>query len=206
MSFRIKIKSLLLALVILLCVSFNPNGIFAQNNVIGKFPKSYITALNELQEKYPNWHFVADFVPLTFEESLNMQDDLFVKLTNKQYNSWRSMRKGCYDWNKNKFISTNDGTFFGASREVIAYYLDPRNFLDEDNIFIFLDHSFENNTISVKGIENFVKGTFLSGIISDSNDEYSGRSYSEVIFDAAQKTNINPLILASTILGTTVLN
>lgn len=201
MSFHVKIKSLLLALIILLCVTFNQNSIFAQINTIGNFPKSYLTALNGLQKKYPNWQFVADFVPLTFEEALNMQDDLFVKLTNKQYNSWRSMRKGCYDWNKNKFISTNDGTFYGASREVIAYYLDPRNFLDEDNIFIFLDHSFENNTISVKGIENFVKGTFLSGIISDSNDEYSGRSYSEVIFDASQKTNINPLILASTILN-----
>lgn len=201
MSYTVKVKSFLLTFVVLSVLCFNHNNFYAKINVVGNFPKSYQNAINTLSAKYPDWQFVADSVPLSFEEALSMQDDLFVKTTNKAYNSWRSMRKGCYDWNKNKFISIGDGTYYGASREVIAYYLDPRNFLNDENLYIFMDQCFENSTVTITELENFLKDTFLDAIVTNKNDVYYGKSFSEIIFDAAKLTDTNPLIIVANILG-----
>lgn len=201
MSYIVKIKSILLTLVLLSVVCFNHNNFYAKSNIVGDFPKSYQSAINTLTAEYPNCQFVADSVPLSFSEAVSMQDDLFVKTTNKSYNSWRSMRKGCYDWNKNKFMPVGDGSYYGASREVIAYFLDPRNFLNNDDFYIFLDQSFKNSCVTISDLENFLKGTFLDGTVSNENDTYHGKTFAEIIFEAAKITNINPLIIAVNILN-----
>ena len=132
MQLRQKLVSILLCIILIF-------GLLPKYNLTsfsGAFPQNYQTLLNDLNDKYPNWKFVPDFVPITFTQAVTMQDDLFVKITDVDFNSWRSMRKGCYDWSKNKFVPSNEGYYYGASREVIAYYLDPRNFLNENDIYI----------------------------------------------------------------------
>ena len=164
------------------------------------FPKSYHKYLEELHKKYPNWQFVADEVPSGFFEAVSAQDYLFYKLTQSSYNSWRSMRKGCYDWSKGSFVKTDNGTWYGASREVISYYMDPRNFLNENNIYIFMKQSFDVTKQTVSGVENIVKGTFLDAKISDTNDINNGKRYAEVIFNAGSQSKVNAYVLASTLL------
>ncbi len=164
------------------------------------FPKSYKSYLKELNEKYPNWVFISEKVPQNFADSVALQDNLFYKLVKTDYNSLRSLRKGCYNWSTGKFVETDSGGWYGASREVIAFYMDPRNFLNINNIFIFMQQSYDSKIQTLDSVKDIVKDTFLDSKISDKNDEYYNKSYAEVILIAAKKSLVNPLVLAATIL------
>lgn len=167
---------------------------------LSEFPESYHNDLMLLHAIYPNWKFTADPVPESFSNSVKSQDKAFTKLlTGSSPISWRSMRKGCYNWETNKFITT-DGGRYAASREVIAYYMDPRNFLNANDIYIYLQQSYDNNTQTVSGIEKIVNGTFLDAEINNIKDKYNGIRYATVIRKAASDANVNAYVLASTII------
>lgn len=179
---------------------------------LSAFPESYHYDLMLLHAIYPNWKFVADNVPKSFSASVEAQDSKFTKLlTGSSNNSWRSMREGCYNWETNKYITT-DGGRYGASREVIAYYMDPRNFLNANDIYIYMQQSYDYKTQTVGGIEKIVKGTFLDATVSNKNDKYNGKRYAAVIRKAASDANVNAYVLTSTIIqehgtkGTTLTN
>ncbi len=164
------------------------------------FPKSYRSYLKDLNKEYPNWVFIPEAVPLNFTDSVALQDNLFYKLVQSKYNSWRSLRKGCYDWSGGKFIETDSGGWYGASREVIAYYMDPRNFLNTNDIYVFMPQSYDSETQTLSSVEKLVDGSFLDAKITDKNDEYYNKRYAEVILVAAEKSSVNPMVLAATIL------
>jgi beta-N-acetylglucosaminidase len=166
---------------------------------LSEFPESYRNDLILLHAIYPNWTFVADNVDSTFSTAVSKQDFEFRKLVETDYNSWRSMREGCYDWSKSKFI-TSDGGKYGVSREVIAYYMDPRNFLNANDIYLYMQQGYDSTTQTVEGIEKIVEGTFLDAKITDKNDKYYGKRYAAVIRYAGSKSKVNAYVLASTII------
>lgn len=170
------------------------------NEQLSLFPESYKSYLKAINKEYPNWVFIPEEVPLNFNDSIALEDNLFYKLVQTKYNSWRSMRKGCYDWADGSFIETDSGGWYGASCEVIAYYMDPRNFLNVDNIFVFMRQKYDSKTQPLSAVEKIVDNTFLDAKITDKKDEFYGKSFAEVILSAADKSSVNPLVLASTIL------
>lgn len=163
------------------------------------FPKSYHESLKQLHAMYPNWKFIADSVPSTFSNAVAAQDKEYMKLVETDYNSWRSMRNKCFNWSTGKFITT-DGGRYGASTEVIAYYMDPRNFLNANDIYIYMQQSYDKNTQTVKGVQTILKNTFLSGKITNKNDANYDKTYAKAIVNAASKSGVSPYVLASTII------
>ena len=197
----IKLNCFLISLLLIICSTYISTNIYAADfdTFLNEFPKSYRTSLTKLHNTYPNWVFIPDEIDYTFKDAVNAQDYLFYKLTNSKYNSYRSMRQGCYDWSSKKFVEVGV-SWYGASREVIAYYMDPRNFLNEDNIYIFMSQSFDSLTQTVNDIEKLVNNTFLDNKITDVSDAYYGKSYAQLIFDAAKLSSVNALVLTSAIL------
>ena len=59
--------------------------------------------------------------------------------TSSSSQGYLSTEEGFYDWYTDKFKAQDASTWFQANSETIAYYLDPRNFLTEDGIFMFED-------------------------------------------------------------------
>ena len=169
-------------------------------NKLKDFPKSYHESLILLHSLYPNWTFTADKVPTTFEQTVKSLDNLFYKLINTKHNSLRSMRKGCYNWQTKKFVETDSGGWYGASREVIAFYLDPRNFLNDTDIYQYLQQSYNKNSQNVDGVKEIIKGSFMDTTISDKNDYYNGKHFADVIMVAANSSGVNPYVLASIII------
>lgn len=169
-------------------------------STLSSFPPSYHNSLIMLHSMYPQWTFSADIVPTTFYEAVNGQDYGFRRLVQSTNNSWRSMRYGCYDWPTQTFIATDTGSWYGASREVIAYYMDPRNFLNANDIYQYLQQNYDANSQTIQGVEQIVAGTFLDSAISDPDDAFYNRRYAEAIVYAAQQSSVNPYILASTII------
>ena len=161
---------------------------------LAAFPDDYKEDLRRLHAVYPNWKFEANYIvpslaEVVANESVNRR---------KQVNftadgvSWRSMGEHSYDWGTGKWAVTNDG-WTGASREVIAYYADPRNFLNSTDIFMFAQQSFDESTQNAAGVEKIVAGTFLA-------KGYNGGSYISDIMEAAKQTNVSPYVIASMII------
>ncbi len=169
---------------------------------LSNFPTSYRTALKTLHSKYPNWKFIPEKVNVSFDdivalESINSRKQ--VQLSGQPV-SWRSMDKGYYDWSTNEWIVGNGG-WTGASREVIRYYMDPRNFLDDENIYMFLSQSYGYGDYTEAGLKKIVKGTFLEKGYSDPDNKegYKG-SYINLLLAAGEQSGVSPYILASKII------
>ena len=150
------------------------------------FPSSYHSALKALHAVYPNWQFHADNVNLTLDEAVQLE--IWRKLIKTPYESWLSMGLGAYDYGKNQYV-LQDTDWYVASREVIKYYMDPRNFLGADTVFTFMLQGYDPSKQNEAGVRKIVKGTFLD------TDEYV-----YYIMKAAKETSYSPYVMASKIL------
>lgn len=165
---------------------------------IANFPESYKNALRRLHDQHPKWNFVAKYTGLDFESSVDRQNSgnrsmIYVSSTTPF--SWLSTAPGDYDWATDTYVNKDGSSWKGAARQLIAYYMDPRNFLDEQQIFMFETQSYEtsqnrNVTAGILG------GTFMA----DGNGYYhNGRYYSYVdtFMEAGQIAGVSPYFLAS---------
>ncbi len=181
-------------------VTYNPDADFETK--ITAFPESYRQYLRELHSVYPNWEFVPDNVHIDFDTAVTAQCEYPKKLVStSQSLAWRSMHKDYYSWETGQFSSTNAGSgWYGASKEVIAYYMDPRNFLDNTYIYMFLEQAYDQALQTEEGLKDIVEGTFLAGTYEDAEDTAYGGSYVKVIMEAAKQSGVSPYIIASKII------
>lgn len=168
---------------------------------LAKFPESYRAALTALHAQYPNWVFIADPVAISFSEAVRLESTNRRKLVGSTYykESWRSMDPTSYDWFEGTWEEKYDPPWYGASREVVAYYMDPRNFLDANYIFAFMHQGYDPTYQTEEGIKKIIAGTFMEDNYSDPNDTEYGGSYAKVIMAAAQKWKVNPYIIVAKI-------
>ena len=179
-------------------VTYNSDADFETK--ISAFPESYRDALRSLHSVYPNWEFIPDPVKTSFnnavtEQTKNMRKQVQIS---SQPVSWRSMGLGSYDWNKKAWVNTNGG-WTGASKEIIAYYMDPRNFLNSTEIYMFLEQSYNSAVQNKAGVKKIIAGTFMEKKYTPAKDEIGSGSYLNVIMDVAKKSGVSPYIIASKI-------
>lgn len=155
------------------------------------FPESYKSKLKTIHKQHPNWIFVADKSKFTWQQALNEElkpgENLFnVNLTtvNYGYEGYLSTREGDYDWETELFIPHDGDFWFQANDQTIAYYLDPRNFLDEKNLFMFEDLTYHPNYQTLDAVNKILYSDFL-------------KQYSKYFIEAAETYNISPTYLAA---------
>ena len=166
---------------------------------LDEFPESYRADLIKLHAIYPNWVFKADKLNLTFAQAVAEQGVLSRKQVSSDYISWRSMDVDYYDWSTGTWLNISNGGWYGASREIIAYYMDPRNFLNANDIYVYMLQTDDSSNSSVTDMEKVLSGTFLLNGYNDPKDTDFNGSYINVIFEASKQAIINPFVLASTI-------
>ena len=87
-----------------------------------------------------------------------------------------------------------------ASSALVEYALDPRNFLNADNIFMFENLSFDGSLQDESGLESMVSGTFMEGSNHDLSYEGTDYTYITGLLLAGQESGVSPYHLASRIL------
>ncbi len=115
------------------------------------FPEDYKAKLRAIHAQYPKWVFKAEHLKTTWAAALAEECKFGVKTVNTAYESWKSMEYGAYNWDTGTYVNI-DGGYVMASPSLVAYYLDPRNFLDAVYIFQFEDLSFSNEH-TVDGVQ-----------------------------------------------------
>lgn len=115
------------------------------------FPESYKPALRQLHAQYPRWVFKARHLTMTWAEALQGESPVGLN-TIQSPEAWKSMEYGAYNWDTKAYVSFDSGGWCAAAPAVIAYYMDPRNFLDGTYIFQFEELSYSADQ-TVEGIK-----------------------------------------------------
>ena len=128
------------------------------------FPESYKTGLRQLHAMYPNWVFTAQQTNLDWNTVIENESLVGRNLVyNGSISSWKSVAEGAYNWETSTWPSFDSGSYVAASSDLIRYYMDPRNFLDDKYVFQFLLHTYDGTAQTVEGLRSMVSGTFLEG-------------------------------------------
>ena len=161
------------------------------------FPASYKNGLRLLHATHPKWTFKA------LKLNINWSDALTAETKNPGTNlvspsspkSYRSTVSGAYN-SKTKKWTTFDGGWYPASKTVVAYYMDPRNFLTNDGVYQFMTHSYDSSNQSATTVNAVIKGTFMYG----KTPKGSSDNYAKIINKAGKNAKVNPNVLAAMII------
>lgn len=140
------------------------------------FPESYKTKLRTLHKAHPNWGYVAYNTGISWDSALTKESKSKVSLIHKSYP--KSYRNG------SKQIEPG---WYNANSKVVAYYMDPRNFLNENSIYMFEDLSYK----PVYQTEAVVRN-----ILAPSKLPTYGFT-AGIFVKAGAKTNVSPVFLAA---------
>lgn len=198
-----------------------------EKSILG-FPESYKNGLRALHQKYPNWIFVPYATNLDFNTVLAMEanEDSWNPrslIENTVNDAWQSSytkndagapgwgpyvnpealarKYDAYNWLTDTYIPYDGTRWVKASKDYVAYALDPRNFLSDTQIFQFFKLSYDPGTQTVETVQSMLStpgNSFMnSGIIK--NSAGADITYAQAIMDAAEKYEVNPYFLVARI-------
>lgn len=145
-------------------VSYTSDADFEAYLTAQGFPESYKDSLRALHAQYPNWVFTAQQTGLNWDDVIYNESIVGTNLVSSQsISSWKSTAAGAYDWNTSTWPGFDGSSWVAASQEIISYYMDPRNFLDEHYVFQFLLQSYDGSVQNIEGLQTMLKGTFMEG-------------------------------------------
>lgn len=144
------------------------------------FPESYCPYLSYLHSKHPNWIFKAEKTGDTFENAVK----------NEAEKNYTQININAYI-----FSSTikESGGWRSASSGYTAYMLDPRNYLNETNIYVFENLSYDTANHTASAIRSILGDSYLASKTYHSD----GYTYVGYFLRAASLYDISPLHLAA---------
>lgn len=131
------------------------------------FPESYKAGLRTLHAQHPTWIFNAVQTGLDWNTAVasELQGTSSLVETGSK-SSWKSTEAGKFDWTSSTWPGFDGATWVGASQEIVAYFMDPRNFLDDSYVFQFAVHDYNAELQTIDGLRSMLKGTFLDGQVA----------------------------------------
>lgn len=131
------------------------------------FPESYKAELRTLHAQHPTWIFNAVQTGLDWNTAVasELQGTSSLVETGSK-SSWKSTEAGKFDWTSSTWPGFDGATWVGASQEIVAYFMDPRNFLDDSYVFQFAVHDYNAELQTIDGLRSMLKGTFLDGQVA----------------------------------------
>lgn len=167
------------------------------------FPESYKPALRVLHDKYPEWVFEAQQTGLDWSTVIENESEVGINMVpSSSIVSWKSIADGAYNWKTGTWNVLDSGGWVAASSEIIAHYMDPRNFLNSTSVFQFLKQGYDAGSMtdeqkaSVKaGLEKMATGTYLAGLCPGTEIQYV-----DLIIQAAEKNGVSPYMLAASMI------
>lgn len=189
------IKSIVTIIIILNILIYFVLGLVCQNKVYAAQTKEsvssklnnypgYAELINKLRAAHPNWKFTIFYTGLDWNQVIKNETTAWHGrnlITSSKTGDWI-----CPTCNDKKY---DNGSWRCASEATVSYYMDPRNFLNDDDIFQFEQAVFNSSIHSVDGVMSMTDGSFLEG-----------RTNAEAIIEACKNVNINPYQVVSRIL------
>ena len=160
----------------------------------------YDGLIQTLKKKHPNWTFTIldtglDWNDVIKKETVAVHGRNLIYYTNG--GSWVCSTCGdrLYD----------SGRWKCASETAVAYYMDPRNWINENNIFQFENLAFNGDVQNIDGVKKILSSVPWANKDKITYVNTAGatvtlqKSYAQVIMEAAQEAGISPYHLAARI-------
>lgn len=198
-------KILFVVSLLFIALTLTASASYDFDEVLEKFPESYRPYLEKLHENHPDWVFEPFETGLDWKESVDAQyGDSSLVQHSVSSDILKSHDADDYLPATDTYLY-KDGGFVQASRLAVEYFLDPRNFLNENGIFQFEKLSF-SEIFTVEAVELVLKNSFMHNakiayLDSAGNTVKTNKTYAETIYQAGRAYNINPCYLASKILN-----
>lgn len=172
-------------------------GIYRRDLAARGFPESYVGRLAQLQWEHSGWRFKPLFVTdLTWDKIIEKECTPSMNLVvyaDWAYGRWNVLKEKNYTPYYAKNAKAYDsGSWYQASRETIAYFMDPRNFLNERDVFMFETLGFDDEAQTRVAVERTLAKTFMANRRVDGEK----RTFAELVFDIGRKLGVSPVFLA----------
>ncbi len=178
---------------------YTPNVDFEEYLTAQGFPESYKVKLRQLHALHPNWVFIADHLAMTWDEAFSVQSRPFHNLVQSKNESWKLMEEGTYNFNTGAYIAGDSGAWHAVHPDVVAYYLDPRNFLiDGGSVYQFIQMRYNSSYHTKEALQVMLNGTFMAGALPDAEGDM--QTYADAIMAAARNNNMSPFDIAAAII------
>lgn len=161
------------------------NGDFEKEMLSKGFGESYLPYLKAIHEKHPNWIFTPISIGVSFDEAVTNESYGEISLVDGTDETLRSKEWPYYQNGTYKQIEPG---WYVASRDTVSYYLDPRNFLSEEYIFMFENLKYNSSIQTEDAVRGVTSGTFLNT-----------NEYLNILMKTARTYNVSPVYLASRI-------
>ena len=148
---------------------------------IEMFPEEYKDKLYALKKAHPEWIFVKTATNLDWSKSVSAEGkgDISLIYTKGSPTSYIEASYG-------------DNVWSYASDGIIAYYMDPRNFLTEEQIFQFEQLSYNSEYHSESSVQQILNGTFMEG-----NVEGTSTRYATAFMNYGARYKVSPIMQAA---------
>jgi len=162
------------------------------------FPDSYKPSLRSLHEAHPNWTFLAVNVGTDWNTVVAAESTIGTSLITSSVNdSWKSTDEKAYNWLTNTYTPYDGTSWVNASKDVVAYYLDPRNFLSDMYIFQFLNLSYDAASQTQEAVQKLLNPTFMASALITDSATGTQISYAQAFMQAGAASGSSPYQLVS---------
>ncbi len=166
------------------------------------FPESYKDSLRALHQEYPYWQFKAYDTGLDWDTALAAESVTGVNLiSNSKSKAWKSTASDAYDSSTGTWKVFDGSTWVAASEAAIAYYMDPRNFLNDRCIYMFEQLEYQSQYQTKAGVNTILKNTPFYKTKFTYTDTTTGETkkmyYAKAFMKAAKSSKVSPYHLAS---------
>ncbi len=196
-------KGLLAGLLSLTMVCNFPVYAQAETN-IDDFTSSYRSLIEALIEKHPNWTFEPVYTHIDWNELMDFQTEIGRNLIeNAVPDHWKSKEQDVvYNKNTIDLYNYDTGNFYILSSpnwvqpcdETVAYFLDPRNFLNEQDVFMFENMVYVEECHTEDAVNAVLGKSWMNGSYLEDDPTMT---YAQALVQVGSELGVSPFMLAS---------
>lgn len=146
----------------------------------------YKELIDKLKKNHPNWTFTLLYTRLDWNEVIKNEGHSDYRM--RPLNLIPDSSDYPDDWRceVDKDKRYDNGTWVCASNKAIENKMDPRNILNEENIFQFLELKYTERAQTIDGIMYLTEDSFLEG-----------ESIAKALIEAGKNANVDPYFITS---------
>ena len=169
------------------------------SNKISNYP-GYKELIEKLKKDHPTWNFTIFYTGLDWNQVIKNETTAYHG-RNVVPSSWSNAWKCsiCGD------TPRGGSSWRCASESAVSYYMDPRNWLNDNYIFQFENLAYNETTQNVEGVKKiiadveYMQGDKVTYTKTDGTKATLDKTYAQIIMEAAKEAKISPYHLASRI-------
>lgn len=166
-----------------------PTDAYTQALIDKGFPASYAQKLTLLHYLHPTWEFEP--LPITEMKEQYTWEYVLAQQTDNSKRNLINKSDNYVAYRHPTNTELYDSGWYQASVQAVSYFMDPENFLNEKDIFMFQDLKY-SEAVTADIVESALLGTFMSDAIL-----YDDVTYAAYLVEVGKQLDVDPLHLAA---------